>query len=304
MWFDSTTVRTVRDTFPEWAAFLWALFSYVGSVWFVAPAIVIAFYFGPRDRFAPWLGTVMGAYAIMVGTKGYFEIGRPGVGPAIAPETLPVGIRHAYAPLVEVSSTSFPSGHAMAGTAIWLAFAFELDVGTRRQRLVGASAMIAAIGFSRVAVGLHYPIDVFVGAAIAAAFVAAVIALRRTVRTEYDRHAETTAVFVAVAAVSLVSFVVGGRVDAAALFGGAVGSAIAWTYATPPYSGWALSIDRVGHGLLGIGLLSAGAAVLLVTDWVVVWFGLGLFAGVVIVGLPRLVAVTIETEESSLGVSN
>ena len=289
MWFEPTTVRTVRDAFPEWTAFVFAFFSYFGSVWFVAPAIVLAFYFGPRDRFASWLAIVMGGYAIMVGTKGYFEVGRPGVGPAIAPETLPAGVAQLYAPLVEVSSTSFPSGHAMAGTIIWTMFALELDVGTRRQRLLGAAAMITAIGFSRIAVGLHYPVDVLAGSAIALAFLAVILALRERVAARSGEHEATTAVFASVAVIALLSFVVGGRVDAAGLFGGAVGALAAWRYAPPPVAPWSPSLRRAAHGLLGIGLLSVGAAVLLVTEWTPVWFGLGLFAGAVIVGLPQAV---------------
>ena len=209
--------------------------------------------------------------------------------PAIVPETLPVGVAQLYAPLVEVSSTSFPSGHAMAGTIIWTMFALELDVGTRRQRLVAAAAMIAAIGFSRVAVGLHYPIDVVAGTVIALAFLAGILSLRGRVAARHDEYEATAVVFAAIAVISLASFVVGGRVDAAALFGGAVGSLAAWRYAPPPTAPWSPTLRRVAHGLLGIGLLSVGAAVLLVTEWTPVWFGLGLFAGAVIVGLPQAV---------------
>ncbi|WP_290809848.1 phosphatase PAP2 family protein [Halovivax sp.] len=302
MWFDPATVRTVRDAFPEWAAFVFAFFSYLGSVWFVAPAVVLAFYFGPRDRFASWIGIVMGAYAIMVGTKGYFEVDRPGVGPAIAPETLPVGIQHVYAPLVEVSSTSFPSGHAMAGTAIWTMLALETDVGTRRLRLAGGAVLIVAIAVSRIAVGLHYPIDVVAGVAVALAYLVVILWLRERVRAERDARAATEAVFVAVAAVSFASFLVGGRVDAAALFGGSLGCLLAWRYAPPPREPWSFEPRRLGHGLLGIAALATGAAVILVVERTVVWFGLGLFAGALTVGLPRIAEVAVGEADARAGV--
>ncbi len=294
MWFESATVRTVRDTFPEWTAFVWAFFSYFGSVWFVAPAVVLALYVGSRERFGPWLGTVMGGYALMVGTKGYFAVDRPDVGLTIEPASLPIGLRHVYAPLVEVSSTSFPSGHAMAGTVVWAMLALELDVGTRRQRLIGAAAMVLAICVARVAVGLHFPIDVVVGVALAAGFVGGILALRRVVRDRYDRHAETSAVFAAVAVVSIAAFVVGGRVDAVALFGATIGGLLAWTCATPPTDAPPLSPDRLVYWLVGLSLLAACALVLLMTDWVLAWFGVGLFTGAVIVGLPRFVEGTVE----------
>ena len=58
--FDPELVKAVREAFPEWMAFVFAFVSYFGSVWFVAPAIVLAYWFGPRHRIAPWVATVMG----------------------------------------------------------------------------------------------------------------------------------------------------------------------------------------------------------------------------------------------------
>ena len=304
MWFEPSTVRVVRDAFPEWMSFVWAIFSYFGSVWFVAPAIVLCFLFGPRDRFAPWLGTVIAGYAVMVASKGYFSIDRPGYDPHIDPTVLPVGIQHVYAPLVEVSTTSFPSGHAIAGTIIWTMLALELDVGTKRVRLAAAAAMILAVGFSRIAVGLHFPIDVVVGTLIGLALVAGILAIRRFVRERSDPHAETTAVFAAVAVISLLAFVVGGRIDAAALFGGSIGALAAWRYAPPPADPWQYTLERTIHGLVGIVILAAGASVLLLTDVAVVWFGAGIFAGALIVGLPRLVEVTLESDDRDVRVGS
>ncbi|WP_241430584.1 hypothetical protein [Natronorubrum sulfidifaciens] len=51
MWFESTQVELVRDAFPEWMAFCFAILSYLGSVWFVAPAVVLAYWFHDRYRF-------------------------------------------------------------------------------------------------------------------------------------------------------------------------------------------------------------------------------------------------------------
>ncbi|WP_440770486.1 hypothetical protein [Natronorubrum sp. DTA28] len=80
MWFESAQVEFVRDTFPEWTAFLFAFLSHLGSAWFVAPAVVLAYWFRDRHRFASWLGIVIGGYAVMLGLKGIFETPRPDVG--------------------------------------------------------------------------------------------------------------------------------------------------------------------------------------------------------------------------------
>jgi membrane-associated phospholipid phosphatase len=78
-------------------------------------------------------------------------------------------------PLMRVPTTdSFPSGHAatsFAGATV-LAFAFP--------RLALPLLVLAlAVGFSRVYVGVHYPLDIVGGAALGALIA---IALRRLVR--------------------------------------------------------------------------------------------------------------------------
>jgi diacylglycerol kinase family enzyme/membrane-associated phospholipid phosphatase len=62
------------------------------------------------------------------------------------------------------TSTSFPSGHAASAMAFATAVSLELP----RLR-VPLGGLAAAVGFSRVYTGVHYPADVLVGAAIGAA---------------------------------------------------------------------------------------------------------------------------------------
>ena len=70
--------------------------------------------------------------------------------------------------LVEVSSLSFPSGHAMNSAIIYLTIALILSrtVPQRRVRLYlrgVAITLVAMIGMSRVYLGVHYPSDVLAG---------------------------------------------------------------------------------------------------------------------------------------------
>ncbi len=64
--------------------------------------------------------------------------------------------------LVDVTSLSFPSSHS-AGTAItWLALAMLLP--TRRAPAIGfAIAMALLVGWTRMALGVHWPSDVIAG---------------------------------------------------------------------------------------------------------------------------------------------
>lgn len=295
MWFDAAHVETVRDAFPEWMAFFFAFGSYLGSVWFVAPTVVLAFWFWDRHRFAFWLGIVMGGYALMVGLKGLFATPRPGVGPAIAPDSLPTVAALLYAPAVEIATMSFPSGHALAGTIIWTMLALESTHGTRRQRLAVAASMIVLISVSRVGVGVHYPIDVVAGVAVAVAYLAVALSLRDrlTARTNSARIAAST-VFVLGAVLSLLAFRTNAQAqpNAVVLFGGCVGALLAWQYATPPREPWPVTIRVIVHAVVGIAVLALVALVLAVLDGIVIWFAVGVASGGTVVGLPRLVDET------------
>ena len=75
------------------------------------------------------------------------------------------------------TSGSFPSGHAATSfaAAIVLAFAFP--------RLAPLFlTLAAAIAFSRLYVGVHYPLDVLAGAALGAAIATALLLLGRALR--------------------------------------------------------------------------------------------------------------------------
>jgi undecaprenyl-diphosphatase len=70
--------------------------------------------------------------------------------------------------LVEVTSTSFPSGHSMASSIFYLTMGALLARTAQRRRektyFVSAALFITfLIGFSRVYLGVHYPTDVLAG---------------------------------------------------------------------------------------------------------------------------------------------
>lgn len=77
--------------------------------------------------------------------------------------------------LVDVSSPSFPSGHAMMSTVTWLTLGALLATvqSTRRMKVyviaVGASLALL-VGASRVYLGVHWPTDVLAGWCIGAAW--------------------------------------------------------------------------------------------------------------------------------------
>jgi len=86
-------------------------------------------------------------------------------------------------PLYVVHSTSFPAGHAAT------AFAGATVLSRAAPRLAPAFAFLAAaIGFSRVYVGDHYPGDVVGGAMLGALVGLAVLAAPAVLRGVAERH--------------------------------------------------------------------------------------------------------------------
>ncbi len=91
-------------------------------------------------------------------------------------------------PLVHEPGLSFPSGHAQAAivgyAVLLLVFLPVLSGLWRRAAVLVAVLMVAAIGFSRVALAAHYVSDVLAGYVLGAAWVAAMTALFSVWRVE------------------------------------------------------------------------------------------------------------------------
>ena len=95
-------------------------------------------------------------------------------------------------PVAQEPGSSFPSGHAQAaivGYAVLLLVFLPILHGVwRRAATTFAVFMILAIGFSRIALGVHYVSDVLGGYVLGAAWVAAMAAAFNAMRVDRGRR--------------------------------------------------------------------------------------------------------------------
>lgn len=119
-------------------------------------------------RAAGWLATTMaGALAMDLALKFAFRRPRPQVFFGVEP--------HSY---------SFPSGHALCSFCFYGVLAGLIAARTRSPALrvaagLIASTLVAAIGLSRIYLGMHYPSDVIAGYLAAAVWVSGLLVLDR-----------------------------------------------------------------------------------------------------------------------------
>ena len=105
------------------------------------------------------LGASISGAVLTTVLKGFFDRPRPDF----------------VAHVVEATSASFPSGHAMMSAVVYLTLGGMLAAAQSRRRLKAfalgfAIVLTLMVGFTRMYLGVHYPTDVLAGWALGAAW--------------------------------------------------------------------------------------------------------------------------------------
>ena len=178
---DTSAARHLHDWVrgsPATVRFL-EILTFLGSpLWFYAVVIPAALFVWRRHhvRLAVFLGvTVAGGGILNSVVKAVVDRPRP---------TL-------VDPVAVADGRSFPSGHAMSSTVVYGALLLVfLPVVARRLRPLAVAAavlLVAGIGFTRLALGVHYITDVVGGFVLGLAWLAASTAAFSTWRVERGR---------------------------------------------------------------------------------------------------------------------
>ncbi|MCF2208608.1 phosphatase PAP2 family protein, partial [Halobacterium salinarum] len=152
-----------------------------------------------------------------------------------------------------------------------------VDVGGRRQRYAAGAAMVVVVSATRLALGVHYLVDVVAGAGVGVAVVGGVLAVTRR-RVSYGFG---LAVILAAGAVA----VAGPTTDAVAALGGAAGGLVGWRIVAARGA-----VGRAVRPVAGVGAVVAAGGVAAASVGVgagaIPVFGAHAAAGAVFVGLP------------------
>ncbi|MFD1563510.1 phosphatase PAP2 family protein [Haloarchaeobius amylolyticus] len=223
-WFDS-----FRSVAPEWSVVLLGLVTQLGDVWFLGLLVGTVYWAATparRDGAAAVLGLTLAGLSLITGLKDVFALSRP-ERVLVAVEALPEAVHPLYRATATATGYGFPSGHALMTTIVYLSLAEYLSVGTRRQRYLAAAGIVTAVSFSRVALGVHYLVDVGAGVVAGLAF----LALAAVLLSRVPDHRGTIgfALAVVVAVLSLVPART--NPDAVLLFGASLGAFAGWQLA-------------------------------------------------------------------------
>lgn len=217
-------VEFVQRVLPDWTAVPLALWTQLGDVWFLA-LLLIGLYWAAvpgREPIARVGGVSLAGLALLDAVKRLLALPRP-AGPVLPVEALPPVVQPVYELTAFAAGYGFPSGHAVATTIVYLSLADNLSVGTRRHRYLAAGLLIVTVGFSRIALGVHYLVDVIGGIGVGlAVLLGAATALSRLA----DQATAALGLGVLVGGLNLLVR----PVDQAALllFGAALGSFAGW----------------------------------------------------------------------------
>ncbi len=172
----------LQEAIPEWLAVIIALLTQLGDIWFLALVVAAFYWYGTpsRDAIAAVGGIWLAGMGLYKGLKEIFGFPRPEEA-LLDAALLPFGIEQLYELTAYASGYGFPSGHAVNTTIVYFGLAHVLTVSTRPRRYAVAATLVAIVSFSRVALGVHYLVDVVVGVAVGLALLSVVRGFADTV---------------------------------------------------------------------------------------------------------------------------
>lgn len=179
--FDTDLVEYVTEAVPTELAVILVGLSYLGSIWFIGPTVILAYWVSERRRAVSWLLIMVGCYALLALVKAVFDVPRPSVDPPVGPAVFPTILEPVYHTAVSLDSESFPSGHALAATVFYGLLAVDLRISTQRRRIAAAAGLVVGVSLIRLLLATHYLADLVTGITLGIVYLSTVLYVRRRV---------------------------------------------------------------------------------------------------------------------------
>lgn len=128
----------------EWLTTLMKVLTFLGDEEFFLLFLPLAYWLWKKHAMGRVGVVLLFTFVLNAILKGIFQMPRP------------TEIEH----LVHAEDWSFPSGHAQGAMVLWGWLAHELK---DKRTYVAAAFLILGVGFSRVYLGVHYPMDILGG---------------------------------------------------------------------------------------------------------------------------------------------
>lgn len=161
---------TLVELLPDVVVVFFAGVTQLGDTWFLFVLLAGIYWFDdgrlaerPRHAGAVTIALVTCALAAVTLGKAAIAVPRPSTMPDV-PTWLPGLLADWFAAEIESDGFGFPSGHATGAIVVYGALALLLDrLSNLRRRLVSAAVVVIAVAGSRVAIRVHYLVDVVAG---------------------------------------------------------------------------------------------------------------------------------------------
>lgn len=149
-------IEALRSLLPPWAIDAFAVLTTLGDTAFLLAVFLMLYWFYDRDQGAIALAVFLGGVLLITGLKTAFALPRP-----------PASLRE-----VAEGGYGFPSGHAFGATVGFGLLALVLRTPRRPLRIGLAAVAVLVVSASRVAIGVHYVVDVVAGIALGLGYLA------------------------------------------------------------------------------------------------------------------------------------
>lgn len=227
-------IPALQELLPPWGVGAFAAATHLGDTAVLVALAALIYLAYDREAGAFVAGVLFCGFAVTLAAKAWFGLPRP-----------PVELQY-----VSAYGLGFPSGHAVGSTVGWGAMALALDtVSSARRRAMVAGTVVAAVSISRVAIGVHYLVDVVAGVAVGLAVL--------WVAVRWLRNEPLGLFGLAGGLATLAVAISGAAVDSVALLGACIGAVTAWQVIEPsarPYGRHGVLASGIGSGLVVAGV--------------------------------------------------